>query len=278
MDVFAFDLTLIFMLLALGVFSGLAAGLLGIGGGIILVPGIIAILNTFDFPQTYLAHTAIATTLAVIIPSGISAALAHAKHNAFDRSFFIVLMPGIAIGALAAPFVSTSLQSRTLIIIFAACILALAIWMQVRPHLKKRTARNKEPYKRAFLKHTAIGLGIGFISALIGIGGATLSVPYMNLKSLPIHKAIGTAAALGVGIALCASLSFFLSHVLNVQIQAPHMIGFVFWPAWIVITISAALSAPIGAWLAHKVETNALKKIFSFFMILVAVKLIYNLL
>lgn len=259
--------------LALGAFAGFAAGLFGIGGGIILVPGLIAILDFIDFPHDYIAHIAIATALAVIIPTGFSSAFSHYKKGALQKEMFTALAPGIVLGAMLGPFLAAQLSSNELTVVFAVAIIILALIMQKPPAKNSRAKK----LKTNLVLDIPAGAFIGFISAIIGIGGATLSVPYMSMKHLSIHKAIGTAAAIGVCIAIAGSASFIFNGFNLTALSSPYLLGYIFWPGWICIAISGVLAAPLGAKTSHALPRDRMRKIFAILMIVVALHLIYDL-
>lgn len=258
---------LILPLLALGVTAGFLAGLLGIGGGAVLVPGLFYILGLGGFPEHLLMHTAVGTSLAVIVPTGLSSARAHFKRHSVDLNLLKTMGTGIAIGALGGSFLAGLLSAHILKIIFAVMIALLALVMLVNPaRFVLRESMPRQPWP------SLAGGFIGVLSALIGIGGATLSVPYMSLHNIRIHTAIGTAAALGLFISIPATLGFIYTG-LGAENMPPLSLGYIYLPAWALIILGSVMAAPLGARASHAIPVPLMKKGFAVFMVLVALKM-----
>ncbi len=271
-DISSFDLVLLILsLLLLGCVGGFLAGLLGVGGGIILVPGLNLIFesvsDTFGFSKVDLMHVSVGTSLAIIIPTGLSSAMAHHKRGAVDLDIVKKLGLGIVIGVVSATAVANDLSGMALKMIFATAIFLLAVIMTM-DHQKWKLGDSlpKQP------KTGLAGFVIGVLSALIGIGGATLSVPYMSVYGTPIHRAVGSASAMGLVIAIPAALGFVYIGW-GRQGLPPFSFGYVNLLAWLCVIPTSILLAPVGARVAHKVSVKRLKKIFALFMVLVALNM-----
>ena len=187
-------ITLVLMLVALGAVAGFLAGLLGVGGGIVLVPGLYYILSlaqpAFGFEGDVIMHCAIGTSLAVIVPTGFSSARAHHKKGGVDFDIVRMLGIGIVIGVVCATILARNLDASTLKMIFATALVVFAGLMMIdrsKFQRNKAIALPKQPFV------SVAGFVIGSLSTLIGIGGATLSVPYMSLHGVVMHRAVGTA-------------------------------------------------------------------------------------
>lgn len=271
-DISTFDLVLLILsLLLLGCVGGFLAGLLGVGGGIILVPGLNLIFEsvseTFGFSRADLMHVSVGTSLAIIIPTGLSSAMAHHKRGAVDLDIVKKLGLGIVFGVVSATAVANDLSGLALKMIFASAIFLLAVIMTM-DHQKWKLGDSlpKQP------KTGLAGFVIGVLSALIGIGGATLSVPYMSVYGTPIHRAVGSASAMGLVIAIPAALGFVYIGWGREGLP-PFSFGYVNLLAWLCVIPTSILLAPVGARVAHKVSVKRLKKIFALFMVIVALNM-----
>jgi len=264
-------LILISSLVFLGVFAGFLSGLLGVGGGIVLVPGLFFIFEklqpTFGFDAGNIMHVCVATSLATIIPTGFSSALAHKKRGSIDLQLVKLIGGGIVLGVGGATVIANGLSGATLKLIFASALMVLALIMLLNPSRFKISDELPTPFFASLA-----GLVIGFLSSLIGIGGATLSVPYMTLHGVNIHRAIGTASALGLVISIPATIGFIFIGW-PIQNLPPFSLGYVNLLAWLCIIPCSVLIAPLGAAAAHKISVTRLKKIFAIFMLCVALNM-----
>lgn len=262
----------VLMLLLLGCVAGFMAGLLGVGGGIVLVPGIYSILMwlqpSMGFDHAYIMHISVGTSLAVIVPTGFSSARAHYRKGGVDFEKVFQLGVGVVIGVVLATWIAKGLAGTTLQMIFACAIVVLAAIMVMG---KKRFQSDvvAEPGR---VKNGIAGVFIGGISTLIGIGGATLSVPYMSLHGTSIHRAIGTASALGLVISIPATIGFVLIGWGQVNLP-PFSLGYVNIVAWACIIPMSVSIAPLGARAAHKVSVGKLRLGFAVFMVLVVINM-----
>lgn len=271
-DLTAFDIfALIASLLFLGCVGGFLAGLLGVGGGIILVPGLNLIFEsvsgTFGFSKADLMHVCVGTSLAIIIPTGLSSALAHRRRGAVDMDIVKRLGFGIVTGVVLATMVANDLSGQALKMIFATAIFFLSLIMMM-DHQKWKLGDElpKQP------QTSIAGFVIGVLSALIGIGGATLSVPYMSMYGTPIHRAVGSASAMGLVISIPAALGFVYIG-LGKEGLPPFSLGYINVLAFLCVIPTSVLMAPVGARVAHKVSVKRLKKFFALFMIIVALNM-----
>lgn len=262
------------ILLGLGAVSGFLAGLLGIGGGIVLVPGLFFALNTFGYDGDRVMHIAIGTSLAIIIPTGMSSVRAHWKHNAVRvdlvRRIGIGIVAGVGVGTIIANYIS----GDTLNIIFAASMVLLAAIMASDP--SRFAPSDYVPDHVPGQPWSALmGAVIGVLSTLMGIGGATISVPYMTLCRVPIHTAIATASALGLLISIPAALGFVVIGW-GVDGLPPFSVGYVNLLACAAIIPASVLMAPFGARVAHRVAVKPLRRIFAAFIAVVALRMWYE--
>ena len=258
---------MIVALAALGCAAGILAGLLGIGGGIVLVPGLLYIFQWLGMDSTSLIHVCVGTSLALIIPNGLMSARSHMKRDAVDMVLVKSIGVGVLIGVAIGTVIADNLAGPSLQLVFACAVVVLAIMMLVDPsRYKLVSSMPKAPWP------SAAGVGIGSISSLIGIGGGTLSVPFMTLCTVPIHRAIGTASALGVVIAVPGTLGFILIGMGEAG-RPPLSIGYVNVLAWLLILPTSLLCVKLGVWMAHKAPVKLMKRVFAFFLVIVAVKM-----
>ncbi|MCB1782945.1 MAG: sulfite exporter TauE/SafE family protein [Alphaproteobacteria bacterium] len=258
-------------LAALGVVAGFLAGLLGVGGGIVLVPGLSFIFammsERLGLEGVDLMHLSVGTSLAVIVPTGLSSALAHYRRGAVDFTLVGGIGAGVLVGVAIATFIARDLSGDTMKMIFATAIVGLAGIMLINPaRFKLAEAMPGRPMQ------ALAGLVIGGLSSLIGIGGATLSVPYMSLHNTPMHRAVGTASALGLVIAVPAAIGFMIIGR-GADHLPPFSVGYVNFLAWVCIIPISVSIAPLGVRVAHKVSVSKLRKVFAVFMILVALNM-----
>ena len=253
--------------LSLGAVAGILAGLLGIGGGLIIVPALLLIFTEQHIATPQLMHLALGTSLASIVMTSISSIYAHHRHQAIDWHAFRQLTPGILLGSYLGAWLASYLSSHTLQPIFAVFEIAVGIYML----LGFKPAQHQTNI--SVLKNTLAGNFIGSISAIVGIGGGTLSVPYLLWRGKSIHQAIATSAACGLPIAFAGSASYMLN---GWSMQIPNALGYIYLPALLGIMVSSVLFAPLGARLAHRLPVSYLKKIFAIFLLLIGMRLLFN--
>ncbi len=263
---------LVLLLLSLGAVAGFLAGLLGVGGGIVLVPGLYYIFGSlqsqFGFDPAYLMHMSVATSLAIIVPTGSSSAFAHHKKGGVDFDLVKAIGGGIVIGVIVATWIAKGLDVQTMRMIFATALMIMACIMILGR--SRFQAEDGEPPKQP--KTSIAGFVIGTISTMIGIGGATLSVPYMSMHGIKMHRAVGTASALGLVISIPATIGFMIIGW-SLDNLPPFSLGYVNALAWICIIPVSVMIAPLGAKAAHKISVRRLKITFAIFMIVVALNM-----
>lgn len=246
-------------LFVLGASVGFFAGLLGIGGGGIMVPMLTTIFIWQGFAIENAVHLALGTSMASIIATSLSSARAHHKKNAIEWTALKSMAPGIILGAFAGAYLVSMLPSQFLAIFFSMFMVLVAISM----FLGKQTNSDQALPSARLL--SGVGAGIGAISAMVSIGGGTLSVPFLYWHKIPLHRAIGTSAAIGFPIAVCGTLGY--AWYGQASVDLPYTIGFIFWPAVLVISIISFSVAPLGVVMAHRLPVNALRKAFAFVLV-----------
>ncbi|HEY5970353.1 MAG TPA: sulfite exporter TauE/SafE family protein [Pseudoxanthomonas sp.] len=240
----------------MGVGGGFAAGLLGIGGGMVLVPFMTMVMTSQGFAPELIIHMAIATSLATIVFTSLSSMRAHHRHGAVLWPVVRSFVPGIIVGSWLGPKLGALIPSAPLALLFAAFVAFSATQMLLG---KKPAAARQLPKAPGMF---AAGAGIGVVSGLVGAGGGFISVPFMTWCNVRIHNAVATSAALGFPIALAGTLSN-IYHGWNTPGLPPHALGFVHLPALAIIASASVLLAPYGARAAHRLPVQTLKKIFA---------------
>ena len=255
------------VLLVSGVAAGLIAGLLGVGGGIVVVPVLFHVFTLLDIPDAVRMHLAVGTSLATIIPTAISSARSHNKRGAVDWGILKSWAPTVAAGVIAGSVAAKYSSAAALQILFGVLALFVAFNMASgRTDKKIADQLPNEPWRGL------MGGGIGFFSAMMGIGGGTFSVAIMTIFGSPIHRAVGTASALGLVIAVPGALGFAVSG-LGVEGRPPYSIGYISLMAFVFIVPTTVLSAPLGARLAHRLNVLALKRVFAAFLAVTAIRM-----
>ncbi len=265
-----FEVTLILELALLGLVTGFLAGMLGIGGGMIMVPFVTAILTARAVAAPLAIKMAIATSMATIVFTSISSVRAHHKRNAVRWDIVKGLAPGIVLGAaLASLGVFSVLKGSSLALLFALFVGFSATQM----FLDKKPAPSQQ--LPGFGGLTGAGTLIGFLSGLVGAGGGFISVPFMVWCNVAIHNAVATSAALGFPIALANVIGYVVSGA-GLADLPPYSLGYVWLPALLVIASCSVLTAPLGARAAHQLPVKKLKRVFALILYLLAAYMLYR--
>jgi uncharacterized membrane protein YfcA len=251
--------------------GGLVAGLLGVGGGIVLVPALDLALGAAGVDREVSLHIAVATSMATIIPTAISSSRAHASRNAVDFAVVKRWAVPIVIGALAGSLAAAHVNGKVLAAVFGVVALLSALKMLLP--LDGVVLRSSLP---GGVGGALLPAFIGGISAMMGIGGGTLSVPTMTLCGEPVHKAVGTAALLGLWIALPATVGYLVAQVPDGAAVPPLTIGYVSLIGLALVAPITWLVAPFGARLAHSMDRRKLSAAFGAFLMIVAVRMLYR--
>lgn len=257
----------ILVYLALGAFVGLMAGLLGIGGGGIMVPVLTAIFAAQGVPPEQIVHMALGTSMAAIVITAISSVRAHHKHRAILWQVVAKMVPGVLVGTFCATYLAARLSSRVLGVFFACFMGYVAINMVFG---LKPKAQRPLPATPVFI---GAGTVIGAISALVAIGGGSLTVPFLMGCSASIRQAIATSAAVGLPIAIAGALGYILNGLGTTGLP-DYALGYVSLPAAALISITSFMTAPLGARLTHSLPIGILKKIFALLLIGLSLKML----
>jgi uncharacterized membrane protein YfcA len=261
-------LQMLVLLMAIGAFAGVLAGLLGVGGGIILVPAFFFAFQTLGYDSPQLMQICLATSLATIIVTSVRSVLSHNKKSAVDWAILRGWAPGIMLGSIVGMMVAASLRSSTLQALFGVLALTVGLYMLV----SQAHWRLGEEMPRG-LRRIALSPVMGFLSVLMGIGGGSFGVPLMTLYSVPIHRAVATAAGFGVTIAAPAVIGFLFLDV-DPATRPPFTIGAVNFVAFFITIAMTLITAPLGVKLAHAMDPKPLKRAFAVFLTLVALNML----
>ena len=250
--------------------AGFAAGLFGIGGGLITVPILFYIFSSTGIEPRYLMHLAVGTSFGIIIPTSIVSVLTHHQHKAVD--FGIVKGYGffVAIGVILGTILAANLKTKPLILFFTVIVFFLAFYL-----LFLKEKEEKIEIKISLITKIFTGIISGFISAPMGIGGAVMNVPILKFFGYPINKAIGSAAAIGFVIALFGALGFLVSGF-YLDAKLPLSIGFLNVPAFLIFFPITAFMARLGAKTSHRIDRRKMTKYFGLFLVIIGTRFLYE--
>lgn len=263
------DPVLVLELLSLGLVTGFLAGLLGIGGGMLMVPFLTFILTARGFPAEHVVKTAVATSLATICFTSLSSVRAHHQRGAVLWPVALTLAPGILLGSLLGAHLAVALPGKLLSLLFSLFVTFSATQMFLN--------RKPKPSRVLPGKLGMLGVGgvIGGLSSMVGAGGAFVSVPFMTWCNVTIHNAVATSAALGFPIALAGTLGYVWAGW-----GLPHMpdgaVGYLYVPGVVIISVASVTTAPWGARTAHRIDIAPLKKVFASVLYLIAAFFLFH--
>ncbi|MCB2111556.1 MAG: sulfite exporter TauE/SafE family protein [Defluviimonas sp.] len=259
-------LAMLILLMAIGAFAGVVAGLLGVGGGIILVPAFYYAFSALGYGGPDLMQVCLATSLATIIVTSLRSVVAHNRKGAVNWAILRGWAPGIVAGAIVGVLAVAHLRTPVLQAIFGTLALVVAFYLGLG-----RAAWRLGPAMPTGALRAVLSPLVGFLSVLMGIGGGSFGVPLMSLYGVPIHRAVATAAGFGVLIAVPSVAGFVLTAA---TAAPPWTLGSVNLPAFFVIIAMTLVSAPWGVRLAHAMDPGPLKKVFAAFLSVVALNML----
>jgi len=256
--------------LAIGLTVGFLAGLLGIGGGMVMVPMLVFVFSAKQFPPEHMMHLALATAMATIVFTSLSSVRAHHRHGAVDWRVARTMAPGIVAGALAASLVAGFVPTRPLAVFFALFMLyaSLQMFFEIKPEATRQLPGTAGLF--------GVGAGIGALSSVLAAGGAFLSIPFLARCNVPLKRAIGTAAANGFPIAVAGTAGYVLNG-LHAAGLPEGSLGFVYLPALAIIVAASMPTAPLGARLAHRLPVKRLRIVFALVLLALALRMLANL-
>ena len=256
--------------LLMGLFVGFFAGLLGIGGGLILVTLMVYVFTLQGFPADRMLHLALGTSITSIVFTSISSLRAHRKHGAVRWDILRVTAPGLVVGTLLGTAVADQLKSKYLAVFFVIFVYYSAV--QMITNAKPKPTRQL-PGKAGM---TTVSVIVGAISSLVGVGGGVMTIPLMSLCNVPMRQTIGTSAALGLPIAVAGTVGFIATGLGKDHLPALSL-GYVYLPALVGIVIGTFVTVPWGARVAHNMPVTRLAKIFAVILFILATRMLWSL-
>ncbi|WP_417335781.1 sulfite exporter TauE/SafE family protein [Halobacteriovorax marinus] len=254
--------------LFLGVFAGTLSGLFGIGGGLVIVPTLLFCFKYLGFSPEIAIHMAIGTSLSIIVVTATNSVYGHQKRKGIDWQVFKKIFFPLIIGTYFGGMISSKLSASFLEIVFSVYVVLVSIKMFLDVKV------DKVQKETSLILYSFVGALIGFKSAILGIGGGTISIPFLSWRGFSMKKAVGVSAALGLPISIVGSISYIVSG-LKVQGLPEHSLGYIYLPAFIGVIITSSFFAHIGAKLSHKLPQQKMKKGFAIFLSIVAIKMIF---
>lgn len=255
---------------AIGAAVGFLAGLLGIGGGAVMVPMLVFVFSAQGLPPAHILHTALGTAMATIMFTSLSSMRAHHAHGAVDWGIARAMAPGILTGSFCAALLAGFIATRPLAVMFTALVFYAAT--QILLDLRPRKTRELPGPAGMF----GAGAAIGAVSSLLAAGGAFLCIPFLAWCSVPLRRAIGTAAAVGLPIAIAGTAGYILQG-LRAQGLPAGSIGYVYLPALVLVAAASMLAAPWGARVAHRLPVKRLRLVFALLLYAVAARMLLGL-
>jgi uncharacterized membrane protein YfcA len=253
----------------LGMVTGVLAGLFGIGGGLVIVPVLVILFAAHGFPAELVMLMAVASSLATIIFTAISSVTAHHRLGSVVWAKVFSLSPAIMLGAAAGAVAAKQISAEYLRLILVAFLFYVGVQMALQIKPKSGTVQQSK------LLDALVGLVIGLLSAIVGIGGGTLTVPYLLSGQYTMRQAVAVASACGLPIAIVGTVSYILLGWQDARLPE-WSLGYVYLPAFIGTALSSMLTAPLGAKLAHKLPAATLKRYFSLLLFIMAAKLLWH--
>jgi uncharacterized membrane protein YfcA len=264
-------LTLLMVYTGVGAVAGVLAGLLGIGGGLVIVPMLVAAFTWQGVDQTVIMQAALGTSMASIVFTAVSSFIAHHRHGAVRWPIVRGITPGVLLGTFGGAWIAARMSTGFLKGFFVLFLYFVATQML----LGKKPKASRELPGRAGM--AGAGGVIGVFSSLVGIGGGTLSVPFMMFHNVPVHHAVGTSAAIGFPIAIAGTVGYVVNG-LGVTGVPPHSLGFIYLPALAGIVVASVLTAPLGVRLAHHLPVERLKRVFAILLYIVGTRMLIGIL
>ncbi|EPF77457.1 sulfite exporter TauE/SafE family protein [Acinetobacter gyllenbergii] len=257
--------------LLIGAIAGFAAGLFGVGGGLIIVPILYIVFTQMNYDPNVIMHIAVGTSLATIIVTSISSVMAHHKKGAVLWPVFRNLAPGLVLGSFLGAGVADLMSGQHLQLVIGV----FAVWMAYKMFRGANAVVDPNRHLPSAALQLAAGGGIGVASAIFGIGGGSLTVPYLNRHGVVMQKAVATSAACGLPIAVAGALGFMWFGAKE-QIEVPNTIGYVHIYAFLGISVMSFITAKFGAKVAHRLSPAMLKKCFAGLLVVVGSYFIYK--
>tara|TARA_B100001123_G_scaffold253368_1_gene282716 strand:+ start:127 stop:912 length:786 start_codon:yes stop_codon:yes gene_type:complete len=249
---------------------GFFAGLFGIGRGLITVPFLFFIFETLNIDRSYIMHLAVGTSFSIIIPTALASVLTHKKNNYVDINIIKTYIIFVILGVITGTIFAALMQTKVLVLFFALVVYFLGTYLLLSSN---KIINSKKKF--SLFSRIITGFGSGFVSASMGIGGAVMNVPVLRYFGYPIKKAIGSAAAIGLIIAIVGAIGFLISGSF-LDANLPLSIGFINIPAFLIFIPITTFMARVGANTIHKVDKTKVQAFFGIFLFIVGTVFIYR--
>ena|SRR3990167_3616480 len=253
----------------LGAFAGTMSGLLGVGGGVIIVPGLAFIFRLQQLPSEFIMHLAAGTSLATIIVSTLRALYAHRRYQAKFWYIYRKLLPGVVVGVVIGACIAHYIQARSLAILFGVFLLLVAFYILLGSRINLRS------HLPGPLGMWAAGLVVGGKSGLLGIGAGSVTIPFLLYCDVPMRNAMVVSMAASLTVSILGAVTLGLMG-LQVKGLPPWSTGYIYWPAWVMVSAGCVLFAPWGAVLSYRVSIPVLRRVFAVFLLLVSAHLLFS--
>ena len=253
--------------IALGIFAGLLSGIFGIGGGLVIVPTLLFCFKFLGFPESYVMHLTIGTSLSIILVTVSNSMYGHHLNKNIDWVVVRKILLPLVFGAVGGSFVSKEIAANTLELIFSLYVVLVSIKMFMDIKVERELKKTNR------IIYSIVGFIIGFKSTILGIGGGTISIPFLTWRGQPMRKAVGISASLGVPIALAGACSYIFTGY-GIADLPQYSLGFVYLPAVGGVVLTSSYFARLGAKLSYKLPQDKMKKGFAIFLMIVAIKMI----
>lgn len=263
----------ILVYLSAGAVAGLLSGLFGIGGGVIIVPVLLALFTLREMPTTVVMHMAVGTSLATIVFTALSSVRTHWRHGGVRVPVFLRLVAGMCLGAVLGALIADQMSGELLKAVFGVFLLALGLQLA----FGRGPRAGAGPATPSALILAPAGTAIGAVSSLLGVGGGAMTVPLLARLGVPMRQAVGTSAACGLPIALVGALAFLATGLGHPELPA-RALGYIYWPAFLGIIAMSLLTAPLGARLAHRLPQSVLRRAFAALLVVLGLNLLRPLL
>jgi uncharacterized membrane protein YfcA len=261
-------MTLLFFFL-IGALSGTLAGLLGLGGGVIVVPALATMFKHFNLiPPQQIMQMAIGTSLSTIVITFAASLYAHIKHQSVRWEFARQLIPGLMVGVILGSYTAHYLPSEFLRIFFSIFLLVIAAHL-----LFSKNTESSTPIPAKIIIHI-VALIIGMLSSILGVGGGVLLIPFLLRCQLNMREATGTSVACGMGIGIAATALYMFFG--SAAVDLPWSTGYIYWPAFLGVGVASVIFAPLGTSLAYRLPAPLLKRFLAVFLVLVAIEMLFS--
>ncbi|MDF1796489.1 MAG: sulfite exporter TauE/SafE family protein [Coxiellaceae bacterium] len=262
------------LFIIIGSVSGFLSGMLGIGGGVIVVPGLALVFKHFapNIPASSVMHMAAGTSLAAMVITASGSTYTHQKLDDIDWKVWLKFLPGGVVGAIVGAWIASLLPTHVLAIIFGVVLLFIAV--HIYWDSRKRDSDDEQLSIRVvpYIVYTLGGAAFGVFSGLLGVGGGVLIIPFMLYLHYHMHDVVGTSAAVILPLSIVGGIAFIITGIIN-HVAVHYASGYVYWPAFAGVAIGSVLFVALGARTSHRVDVSLLKKIFSVLLVFIAIEL-----